>query len=102
MHLLALHTHDGTGIVHIESPIKRDFTLGQFFDIWAKKLNNQSEFANTFGGKNNTPPDVYVNGQKVTGISYREIKLHAHDEIALVYGTPPSQVPSKYDFPEGL
>ena len=53
-------------------------------------------------GKNNTPPDVYVNGQKVTGISYREIKLHAHDEIALVYGTPPSQVPSKYDFPEGL
>jgi hypothetical protein len=33
-----LHTHDGTGIIHIESPIKRDFTLGQFFDIWAKKF----------------------------------------------------------------
>src|SRR5918911_1761365 len=29
-----LHTHDNSGIIHIESPIKRDFTLGQFFDLW--------------------------------------------------------------------
>jgi len=28
-----LHTHDESGIVHIEAPIHRDFTLGQFFDI---------------------------------------------------------------------
>lgn len=98
-----LHTHDGTGIIHIESPVKRDFTLGQFFDIWSKKLNNSlSEFANTFGGKN-TPPDVYVNGHKVTGINYREIKLHSHDEIALVYGKPSLHtIPSSYDFPQGL
>jgi hypothetical protein len=95
-----LHTHDGTGIIHIESPVKRDFTLGQFFDIWSKKLNNSSEFANIFGGKN--IPEVYVNGQKVTGINYREIKLHAHDEIALVYGKPPDTIPSRYDFPQGL
>src|SRR6187200_1341946 len=73
-----LHTHDEKGIIHIESPIKRDFTLGQFFDIWSKKLNNSSsDFANIFGGK--STPDVYVNGQKVTGVNYREIKLHAHD-----------------------
>src|SRR6188472_4597543 len=95
-----MHTHDGTGIIHIESPVKRDFTLGQFFDIWSKKLNNSSEFANIFGGKN--IPEVYVNGQKVTGINYREIKLHAHDEIALVYGKPPDTIPSRYDFPQGL
>jgi uncharacterized C2H2 Zn-finger protein len=74
-----LHTHDEKGIIHIESPVKRDFTLGQFFDIWSKKLNNPSEFANMFGGKNS--PEVYVNGQKVTGVNYREIKIHAHDEI---------------------
>jgi hypothetical protein len=96
-----LHTHDGTGIIHIESPIKRDFTLGQFFDIWSKKLNNpSSDFANIFGGK--STPDIYVNGQKVTGVNYRDIKLHAHDEIALVYGKPPDAIPSGYDFPQGL
>ena len=95
-----LHTHDEKGIIHIESPVKRDFTLGQFFDIWSKKLNNPSEFANTFGGKNT--PDVYVNGQKVTSVNYREIKLQAHDEIALVYGKPPDTIPSSYDFPQGL
>jgi hypothetical protein len=64
-------------------------------------LNNPSEFANTFGGKN-TSPDVYVNGQKVTGVNYREIKLQAHDEIALVYGRPPDSIPAAYDFPQGL
>jgi hypothetical protein len=95
-----LHTHDGTGIIHIESPVKRDFTLGQFFDIWSKKLNNSSEFANIFGGKN--IPEVYVNGQKVTGVNYREIKLHADDEITLIYGKPPDTVPSGYGFPQGL
>jgi hypothetical protein len=42
------------------------------------------------------------NGQKVTGINYREIKLHAHDEIALVYGKPPDIIPSGYDFPQGV
>jgi hypothetical protein len=96
-----LHTHDEKGIIHIESPIKRDFTLGQFFDIWSKKLNNSSsDFANIFGGK--STPDVYVNGQKVTGVNYREIKLHAHDEIALIYGKPPDTIPSSYDFPQEL
>ena len=95
-----LHTHDEKGIIHIESPVKRDFTLGQFFDIWSKKLNNSSEFANIFGGKN--IPEVYVNGQKVTGVNYREIKLHAHDEITLIYGKPPDTVPSGYGFSQGL
>jgi hypothetical protein len=64
-------------------------------------LNNPSEFANTFGGKN-TSPDVYVNGQKVSGVNYREIKLHAHDEIALIYGTQPDRIPAAYEFPQGL
>ena len=29
-----VHTHDGRGYIHIESPVKRAFTLGEFFDIW--------------------------------------------------------------------
>src|SRR5438093_5304686 len=91
-----LHTHDETCIIHIESPVNRDFTLGQFFDIWDKKFgNDQIRFNNTqifnYVAGGNSPMNVYVNGIKVPNtVNYREIKLHPHDEIAIVYGTPPS------------
>jgi hypothetical protein len=98
-----LHTHDETGVIHIESPVKRDFALGQFFDLWKSKLNNSQGFDNIFNGKD--VPTVYINGSKVpSGVNYRDIKLHAHDEIALVYGRPPQpdSIPSTYNFPQGL
>ncbi|MBI3485457.1 hypothetical protein HY025_00770 [Candidatus Daviesbacteria bacterium] len=34
-----IHTHDDSGIIHVESPVKRDFTLGDFFAIWGKAFN---------------------------------------------------------------
>jgi len=96
-----LHTHDESGIVHIEAPIQRDFTLGQFFDIWGKKLSNDQIF--NYVSSANNPLNVYINGTKVPdGTNYRDIKLNAHDEIAIVYGTPPSKIPSSYKFPQGL
>jgi hypothetical protein len=98
-----LHTHDESGIVHIESPIKADFTLGQFFDLWKTKLNNPQMFDNIFNEKGSNMPQIYVNGNKLpTGTNYRDVKLHAHDEILLIYGTLPANIPSKYDFPQGL
>ena len=33
-----LHTHAGDGIIHIESPVQRTFTLGNFFDVWGQPL----------------------------------------------------------------
>lgn len=103
-----MHTHDVTGIIHIESPINRDFTLGQFFDIWNKKLNNdQIKFNNNqifnYMANGNNPLSVFINGSKVlNGTNYRDIKLHAHDEIAIAYGRHTSSIPSSYSFPEGL
>jgi hypothetical protein len=103
-----LHTHDVSGIIHIESPVNRDFTLGQFFDIWSKTFNNgQIKFDNhqifNYGASSDHPLNVYVNGTKVPStLNYRDIKLHAHDEIAIIYGNPPSNIPSNYSFPEGL
>jgi len=29
-----LHTHDGAGTIHVESSINRDYTLGEFLDVW--------------------------------------------------------------------
>ena len=34
-----LHTHDSTGMIHVEAPIARPFTLGTFFDIWGQPLS---------------------------------------------------------------
>lgn len=34
-----IHTHDDTGIIHVESPVKRDFTLADFFAVWNKSFN---------------------------------------------------------------
>jgi hypothetical protein len=31
-----LHTHDATGTIHVESPVKLDFTLADFFAVWGK------------------------------------------------------------------
>ena len=36
-----LHTHDDTGIIHVESDEIRDFNLGQFFDVWGVGLSRE-------------------------------------------------------------
>ena len=36
-----LHTHDATGIIHVESPDDRRYTLGNFFDIWGQPLTTR-------------------------------------------------------------
>src|SRR6185369_5083876 len=54
-----LHTHDDTGVVHIESPVKRQFSLGEFFSEWGVSLS-----ANNIGGLRATGDKrvrVYVN-----------------------------------------
>jgi len=35
-----IHTHDETGVIHIESPIYTEFTLGDFMRVWGKRLDD--------------------------------------------------------------
>jgi hypothetical protein len=96
-----LHTHDDSGIIHIESPVTRNFTLGQFFDIWKQKFSNVQIFDNIANATN--AMSVYVNGNKINGdTNYRNINLNEHDQIAIVFGRPPSTIPSTYNFQKGL
>lgn len=37
--LRPLHTHDANGTIHVESPVVRNFTLGEFFRIWDKPFD---------------------------------------------------------------
>jgi hypothetical protein len=98
-----LHTHDTSGIIHIESPVKATFTLGQFLTEW-----QVSTAADHLGGLRTEATHTltaYVNGKPVSG-DPAAIVLNAHDEIALVYGTAGEDaqvnVPSSYQWPAGL
>jgi hypothetical protein len=35
-----LHTHQPDGVIHVESPVERRFTLGQFFRVWGVRLSD--------------------------------------------------------------
>jgi len=34
----SIRTHDSSGIIHVESPTARTFTLGEFFDVWGVRF----------------------------------------------------------------
>jgi hypothetical protein len=96
-----IHTHDTSGIIHVESPTVRPFTLGEFFDVWGVRFT-----PDCIGGDCNNAGArlrVYVNGHLVTG-DPAAIRLTSHEEIVVIYGTHaqlPSPIPSGYTFPTG-
>ena len=36
-----LHTHDTAGTIHVESRVSREYTLGEFFQIWGRTFDGQ-------------------------------------------------------------
>jgi hypothetical protein len=89
-----LHTHSGNdGIIHIEAPQTREFTLGQFLDVW-QQTRDSSGFFDSVAGMNAT---AYVDGKPVEG-NYRDVRLESLKEIVLVYGEPPAEIPAEFDF----
>ncbi len=86
-----VHTHDATGIVHIESPVIEPFTLGNFFHIWGMDLGpNQVA---TFSG----PVTAYVNANRYLG-DFGAIPISAHTQVTLEVGAP-LVPPPNYRFP---
>jgi hypothetical protein len=93
-----LHTHDTRGVIHVEAPAVKDYTLGQFIGIWGVRFTPKC-----IGGYCATaskPFRTYLNGKPYDGDPTRLV-LHAHDEIALVYGKPPKTIPKSYQFYSG-
>ena len=89
-----LHTHDATGIIHIESPDERTYTLGNFFDVWGRPLS-----ARDVAGLQGLVR-AFVDGQLYKG-NPRDIVLTAHRLITLEVGQPVVS-PPVYLFPNGL
>lgn len=89
-----IHTHDTSGIVHVESPVRQDFTLGQFFDEWDVPLS-----AWGVGGLHGELT-VWVDGRRYLG-NPRSIVLEDLGEVDLVVttvGEVPHR-PAAFDWP---
>ena len=89
-----LHTHDATGIIHIEPPNGNTYNLKQYFKIWGEPLSS-----NGFAGYTG-PVAVYINGTLQPGMDPNAVTFSPFEEITLVIGTPPSWIPV-YLFPPG-
>ena len=89
-----LHTHAADGIIHVESPVHRTYTLGNFFDEWRQPLSPTQ-----VGPVKGKVVAIY-NGQRYVG-NPRDIPLNAHAQIQLEVGTP-LVAPQHITFPNGL
>ncbi|MFL6310008.1 MAG: hypothetical protein ACJ70T_08430, partial [Nitrososphaera sp.] len=80
-----LHTHDNSGIVHIESPINKTFTLGQFLQIWNRFNSSDTVIQNITNNNINGTVVVNINGTQMNNSTdYRNIELKDQDEISLM------------------
>lgn len=90
-----LHVHasePNTNMIHIESPQTRDYTLGDFFKVWAATPNiggptpavfSQNQIF-SYGVGNGYELRMYVNGQQST--AYNSLVLRSRMIIVIVYG----------------
>ena len=81
--MAALHTHDDSGTIHVESPVVRDYNLGEFFDVWGVRLTK-----NCLGGYCTSATHrlaAIVDGGSFDG-NPRDITLKG-EQIILAYGT---------------
>jgi hypothetical protein len=87
-----MHTHTEDGVVHIESPIRRDFTLGDFFAIWQEPLGP------TQVGRARGDVIMYVDGQRST-TNPADLTLASHQLIQLNIGR--DVPPQPFEFAPG-
>lgn len=88
----AIHTHDKSGKIHIESGAPGVFTLGQLFNIWGQPLE-----ATNVAGLVGMPVAVYVTDDGVVTqveTGWRDIELSSHREITIAVGTPITEIPN--------
>jgi hypothetical protein len=81
-----LHTHNSDGFIHVESPVKRTFTLGEFFDIWGPQLSWSQAAALT--APHGRRLSIWVNDTPWRGHDPRDIVLRNHETIVIQNGPP--------------
>ena len=97
-----LHTHDPSGVIHVESPTVRTYTLGEFFAVWGVRITPSCLGGYCAGGGRQLR--LFVDGRAYRG-NPTTLALAPHQELVVAFGTAaqlPSPIPSTYQFPPGL
>jgi len=85
-----LHTHDGAGVIHVETDVPKTFTLGQWFTLWGQPLGTDA-VAGLAG-----PVSYYViENETITRYTGNpaDIVLAGRKEIVIITGAPPAELP---------
>jgi hypothetical protein len=88
-----LHSHTSDGVIHIESPVARTYTLGDYFDVWNQPLGRDRV------GPVRGTVSTYLNGHRFAG-DPRSVPLAAHAVVQLDVGA--NVAPAAFTFPAGL
>jgi hypothetical protein len=84
----SLHTHDSTGIIHMEAARRFNFTLGDFFKVWGVKLGPDQVGGLT--GLGGDKLHFFLDGRPLTDPAAHV--MHNGDNISIGYG-PESSFP---------
>jgi hypothetical protein len=94
--LAFIHTHDPSGVIHVESPTVHKYTLGDFFDVWGVLFTK--DCLGAYCNQGDDQVRVFANGKRVAG-NPRDVVLKNYEEIVVTYGTAqqlPKPIPKSY------
>jgi len=77
-----LHTHDNSGTIHVESTIVRNYTLGEFFDVWGVRFDDRC--ISDYCSNDDLALRTYVNGNQIS--DPRDYVLSDGDELLVELG----------------
>lgn len=83
---LPLHTHDTSGVIHMEAAYAFPFRLADVFAVWGVAFTDTRLGGYTNVG--NQTVQVFVDGQRIADPMH--YVLQPHDNIVVAYGTPGS------------
>lgn len=76
-----IHTHDASGTLHLEFPIKRGVKLGEFFKIWEKEFSSEKILDKQNGPEGQVK--MLVNGQPNT--EFENYIMKDKDQIEIIF-----------------
>ena len=94
--ITVLHTHDTTGVIHVESPSETNYTLGEFFNVWGVPFSASQLGAYSNAGDKQIR--VFLDG-KPYNADPTGLVLKQHEDIVVTFGTAkqlPKPIPATY------
>jgi hypothetical protein len=79
--MTVIHTHSSDGVIHVESPETRDFTLGDFFAVWEQPFSKDELMTHKVDAGSRIR--VTVDGQEVD--TYETTLLRDGQQIVISY-----------------